>query len=51
VAPLTSSAVTTMSVAGQPPSASIVFRITAVMQDGSRSVNQTATFTTPASPC
>ncbi len=51
VAPLTSSAVTTMSVAGQPPSATIVFRITAVMQDGSRSVNQSATFTTPASPC
>ena len=51
VAPLTSSAVTTMSVAGQPPSSTLTFRITAVMQDASRSVNQAVAFTTPVTPC
>lgn len=49
--PLTSSAVTSVSAGGQPPSTPITFRITAVMVDGSTQVGAPATFTTPASPC
>jgi hypothetical protein len=51
LAPLTSSAVTAVSVGGQPPGTTITLRITAVMADGSRSVNQAVAFTSPASPC
>ncbi len=49
--PLTSSAVTFSSLGGQPPSSTVTFRITAVMQDGSRSVNQAVAFTAPAESC
>lgn len=51
LAPLTSSAVTAVSVGGQPPGTTVTLRITAVMVDGTRSVNQAAAFTSPASPC
>ena len=51
LAPLTSSAVTSLSVSGQPPSNSIVLRVTAVMIDASTQVGAPVSFTTPVSPC
>lgn len=51
LAPLLSSAVTVASVEGQPPNATLTLRVTAVMTDGSRSINQPTPFTTPTSPC
>ncbi|MEI7547467.1 MAG: nuclease-related domain-containing protein [Actinomycetota bacterium] len=49
--PVVSSAVTVASAERQPANSTRTFRITAVMSDGSRSINQPTPFTTPTSPC
>lgn len=49
--PLTSSAVTVSSLGAQPPLTTVTFRITAVMQDSSRSINQAVAFTSPEGAC
>lgn len=49
--PLVSSAVTIASLEAQPPNSTLTLRITAVMSDGSRSINQPTAITTPTSAC
>lgn len=49
--PLMSSAVTIAALEAQPPNTTLTLRITAVMTDGSRSINQPTEITTPTSAC
>lgn len=51
LAPLLSSAVTVAELEAQPANTTLMFQITAVMSDGSRSITQPTPFTTPTSPC